>query len=283
MKLAREGPIRFSSSSKSEAGSRSAHTVLPPLPGGEGGSRSETGEGSLLSFRSPRECSLLNPRYKFFRRFEHQSVGYLQQTNPLSLEKLLSRAVATLLAGLRVNAALEFHCEALLEAVEINDAVLDRDLPAEFQATAATAPKQIPGQLFRRSLLPPQFTREFGLGPQGKSDPSPALARCPLPRGEGRKWFPGTLLFRSGWRTLALRSTSPGERVLVAGAYLIPALRQYASDMHLSSRTSLSLGKRASRGKSAFLLSQGERVTPGRRTSEGLVRAPGGRPDRDAR
>jgi hypothetical protein len=192
----------------------SAHAHFPPLPGGEGGSRSETGEGLLPSVRGPFQGGLLDPRRKLFRRFEHQSVRYLHYTNPQFLEELLSGAVAPRLARLRVNTALEFHCEALLKAIEIDDAVFDGDLTAELEAATAAVPKQLPSDFFGRSLATSQFTNGVSADRHPWTNPSPALARCPLPSGEGGVSFCRSYrsVPRMGRKIAALPSISPSER-----------------------------------------------------------------------
>lgn len=136
-----------------------------PLPWGEGAEGTTAGEGSLSSPpRTPHQlCCFAHFSDKSVRVLGHQPIRQPEHAHANLSKVRILRCILFHLAGLRVDASIEFHGQAELAAIKINDVIFDGILAAEFQAQAP-ASQQMPGRLFSSSLRVAQFANALGAG-----------------------------------------------------------------------------------------------------------------------
>ena len=145
-----------------------------------------TGEGALAPSSLPLRRFRPFTHYsdKTLRVLQHQPIRQPQYANAKSSEEGVPGGVLSDLAGLRVDASVEFHGHTAFAAVEIDNIIFDRVLAAEFQAQPPVA-QQMPGGLFGFGLRVAQFADALSPDSQGGSNPSPAPAlRGTLSPGE---------------------------------------------------------------------------------------------------
>ena len=107
---------------------------------------------------------------------QDQRIRNAQQANAEGPQIILFGGIFAHLTDLRVNAAIEFNTEPMFEAVEIQDAVFDAELAAEFRAQS-TITEQVPRDLFRLRGARSQLANARG------GDFHAAI--IPVPQGQG--------------------------------------------------------------------------------------------------
>ena len=106
------------------------------------------GEGLLPILVTRRRNCIDNRPHELVRMFQHHGVGNPQQSNAEGPQTVFFGGIIAHLVDLRVNPAIELNGEPMFEAVKIQDAVFDAELPAEFRAQS-TITQQGPSGLFR--------------------------------------------------------------------------------------------------------------------------------------
>ena len=95
--------------------------------------------------------------------FQYHRIRNAQQTYTESSQIIFFDGVSAHLVDLRMDAAIEFYGESMLEAVKIEDAVFDTELTAKFRAQSTIA-EQVPRDLFRLRGARSQLAKARGRG-----------------------------------------------------------------------------------------------------------------------
>ena len=98
----------------------------------------------------------------------HQPIRNTQQPDPRSSQIVFFRCVLPHLAGLRVSPTVKFDRQAMFEAIEIDNPVLDSALAAEL-CTQLAAAQEIPRRSFGLGLVVPEFANALGRDTHGAS------------------------------------------------------------------------------------------------------------------
>ena len=94
----------------------------------------ETGEGLLLPLFLHHSHRIDNRAHELVGVSQHQGVRNTQQAYAESPQMIFLRGVPAHLVDLRMNPAVQFNGQSMFEAIEIEQAVFDAKLPAEFCA-----------------------------------------------------------------------------------------------------------------------------------------------------
>ena len=97
------------------------------------------------------------------RVLQHQSIRNPQQVHADGPEVVFFGGVSPRLTWLQVNIAIELDGQATLEALKVNDPLLDATLAAKLHAQPTVA-QQVPCRSLSFGLVTPQFADALGRG-----------------------------------------------------------------------------------------------------------------------
>ena len=119
-------------------------------------SRGRPGEGSLPILSTQRSNRIDHRSHKLVHVLQNHGVRNSQQSYAERPQTIFFPRVPAHLIDLRVNAAIEFNCEPMFEAVKIQNAAIDAELTAKLRAKS-TIPQESPRGLFGFRWAPPKF------------------------------------------------------------------------------------------------------------------------------
>jgi len=101
-----------------------------------------------------------NPRHRQFRRPDDKFIRQPQNPKPLFSQPCVARTVSDNLRGALMARSVDLDDEPALEADEIDDVGLQRNLPLEFDAIASAIAHGAPNERLGPNALGALFARE---------------------------------------------------------------------------------------------------------------------------